>query len=94
MRRPDPSTLPGLLGSAGKSLASLPGARRVVERLKHADSPQALAGLLQSIDLGLDEPARSVIADAAMDPARWRDVHALLVRSAEATLHDRFSSSA
>lgn len=94
MPAPDPSTLPGLLGSAGKTLAHLPGARGVVERLKSADSPQALAGVLQSVDLGLDEPARALIQRAALDPQRWRDVHSTLVRSAELQLHERFSSSA
>ena len=90
----DPNHLQALLGSAGKHIASLPGAKRVVARMRVADSPQDLSFLLQSVDLGLEEPARQAIVTAARDEDRWRDVHALLLRSAEQQLVDRFSPSA
>ncbi|HEX2021823.1 MAG TPA: hypothetical protein VHH36_03870 [Candidatus Thermoplasmatota archaeon] len=95
MREPtDDRHLVALLGTAGKAIASLPGARRVVARLKDAGSPSDFAALLQSVDLGVDEPARATIVNAARDGARWREVHATLVRSAEQQLTDRFSPSA
>lgn len=90
----DERHLNALLGTAGKSIAGLPGAKRVVARMKLAESPQDLAYLLQSVDLGVDEPARKVIWQAACDEARWREVHAVLLRSAEQQLTDRFSPSA
>lgn len=89
----DDRHLAALLGSAGKSIAGLPGAKRVVARLKLADSPQDLAYLLQSVDLGVDEPARRTIWEAAADESRWRETHATLLRSAEQHLIDRFSPS-
>lgn len=89
----DDRHLAGLLGSAGKSIAALPGAKRVVARLKLAESPEDLTYLLQSVDLGVDEGARRTIWEAAADAARWRDTHALLLRSAEQHLIDRFSPS-
>lgn len=89
----DERYLNALLGTAGKTIAGLPGAKRVVARMKLADSPEDLAYLLQSVDLGVDEPARRAIWQAATDHARWREVHATLVRSAEQSLIDRFSPS-
>ena len=82
-----------LLGSAGKTIAGLPGARRVVARMKLADSPEDFAYVLQSVDLGVDEMARRAIWEAATDAQRWREAHALLVRAAEQSLVDRFSPS-
>lgn len=89
----DQRHLHALLGSAGKSIASLPGARQVVTRMKLAASPQDLAYVLQSLDLGVDEPARKVIWEAALDERQWREVHATLLRSAEQQLVDRFDPS-
>lgn len=89
----DESHLPALLSTAGKHIAELPGARRVVARMRAVDSAKDLSFLLQSVDLGLDEPARQSIVQAAQDDARWREVHATIVRSAEQQLTDRFSSS-
>jgi hypothetical protein len=93
-QKTDDRHLAGLLGSAGKSIASLPGAKRVVARLKLAHSPEDLTYLLQSVDLGVDESARRTIWEAAADTQRWRETHALLLRSAEQHLIDRFSPSA
>lgn len=90
----DDRHLHALLGSAGKSIAGLPGAKRVVARLKLASSPEDLAYLLQSVDLGVDEPARRTIWEAAADDERWKETHAILLRSAEQHLVDRFSPSA
>lgn len=84
----------GLLGSAGKAIASMPGAKNLVARLRDADDPERLARLLQGLDLGVDEPARAVIQEAIRDRARFPEAHALLVRSAEQQLIDRFSSGA
>lgn len=90
----DERYLHALLGTAGKSIAALPGGRRVVARLKMAESPQDVAYVLQSVDLGVDEAARRAIWEAATDEARWRATHAALLRSAEQQLTDRFSPSA
>lgn len=90
----DERHLNGLLSTAGKSIAGLPGAKRVVARMKLAESPQDLAYLLQSVDLGVDEAARKAIWQAACDEARWREVHAVLMSSAERQLTERFSPSA
>lgn len=89
----DARYLHALLGSAGKNIAAAPGAKDVVARMKHAKSREDLAYVLQSVDLGLDEPARHVIWDAALDREKWRETHAVLVRSAEQHLIDRFSPS-
>lgn len=89
----DDRHLPALLGSAGKSIAALPRAKRVVARLRMAQSPQDLAYVLQSVDLGVDEPARRTIWEAAADASRWRETHATLLRSAELHLIERFSPS-
>lgn len=90
----DPKHLPALLGSAGKTIAALPGAQRLVARMREASSPEDLRDFLQSVDLGLDEPARHVVQQAASDRETWREAHAALVRSAEQHLHERFSPSA
>jgi hypothetical protein len=90
----DEKHLRALLGSAGKSIAGLPGAKRVVAQIKQASSPADLASLLQSVDLGVDEPARRTIWEAAADEERWRETHATLLRSAEQALIERFSASA
>lgn len=89
----DERHLHALLGSAGKTIASQPGAKKVVARLKEAHSPQDLAVVLQSVDLGLDSSARDIIWQAAVDKERWRETHAALVRSAELHIIERFSAS-
>lgn len=94
MDKVDDRHLHALLGTAGKSIAALPGAKRLVARMKLAESPQDFAYLLQSMDLGVDEPARRTIWEAAADEARWKETHATLLRSAEQHLTDRFSPSA
>lgn len=94
MEKVDDRHLRALLGTAGKSIASLPGAKRLVARMKLAESPQDFAYILQGMDLGVDEPARRTIWEAAADEARWKETHATLVRSAEQHLTDRFSPSA
>lgn len=83
-----------LLGSAGKAIASMPGAKNLVARMRDADEPERLARLLQGLDLGVDEPARAAIQQAILDRDRFPETHALLVRSAEQQLIDRFSSGA
>ena len=83
-----------LLGSAGKAIASLPGAKNLVAKLREAESPESLSRMLQGLDLGVDEPARATIQDAVRDEERWKEAHALLVRSAEQQLIERFSSGA
>lgn len=85
--------LNALLGTAGKTIAALPGAKRVVAQMKLADTPRDFAYFLQSVDLGVDEPARRTIWEAATDEQRWREVHATLLRSAEQQLTERFSPS-
>ena len=89
----DDRHLHALLGSAGKSIAALPGAKRLVARLKLAGSPEDLVYVLQSVDLGVDEPARRTIWRAAADKERWQETHATLLRSAELHLIERFSPS-
>ena len=93
MDKVDDRHLNALLGTAGKAIAKLPGAKRVVARMRLAETPRDFAYLLQSVDLGVDERARRTIWEAASDEERWREVHAALVRSAEQQLVDRFSSS-
>lgn len=93
MEKIDDRHLHALLGTAGKSIAQLPGAKRVVARIKLARSPRDLAHLLQSVDLGVDEPARKTIWEAASDADRWLEVHATLLRSAELHLVERFHAS-
>lgn len=83
-----------LLGSAGKAIAHMPGAQNLVARLRDAEDPERLARLLQGLDLGVDEPARAVIQQAVLDRNTWREAHAVLVRSAEQQLIERFSSGA
>lgn len=83
-----------LLGTAGKAIASLPGAKNLVARLREAESPETLSRMLQGLDLGVDEPARTTIQNAVRDQERWREAHATLVRSAEQQLIERFSSGA
>ena len=83
-----------LLGTAGKAIASMPGAKNLVARMREADSPERLARMLQGLDLGVDEPARATIQDAVLDERGWREAHALLVRSAEQQLIERFSPGA
>jgi hypothetical protein len=84
--------LPGLLGTAGKSLAAMPDGKRIVERLREADSREDLLFILRSADLGLAEPAREVIHEEAW--RRWQDVKATLLQSAELQLHERYDSNA
>lgn len=85
--------LRALLGTAGKSIASQPGASHVVARMRLAHSPEDLAYILQNVDLGVDEPARRTIWEAAADKDTWRETHAVLLRSAEQQLIERFSPS-
>lgn len=92
-RKVDGRYLNALLGSVGKSIAGSPGAKEVVARIRSASSPEDLAYVLQSVDLGVDESARRVIWEAATDAGRWREAHATLLRSAEQSLIDRFSPS-
>lgn len=94
LEKVDDRHLHALLGIAGKRIGSLPGAKRVVARMRLVDTPRDFAYLLQSVDLGIDERARRTIWEAATDEARWREVHATIVRSAEQQLTDRFSPSA
>jgi hypothetical protein len=89
----DKKYLGALLGSAGKSIADQAGAKAVVARMKLAASAQDLTYLLQNMDLGLDEPAMRVIWEAAADPAKWKETHALLVSSAERHLIEKFHAS-
>lgn len=90
----DESHLPGLLGSAGKRIAFMPGAKGVVEQMRRADSRESFARLLHTLDLGVEPPARATIERAANDAEKWREVHATLVRAAEQALIDRFHPSA
>lgn len=93
MTKVDERHLRALLGSAGKSIASQPGAKGVVDRMRLARSSADLAHVLQGIDLGLENAAREVIWEAATDDTRWRETQALLVRSAEQHIVERFSAS-
>lgn len=90
----DPKHLTGILGSVGKSIAAMPEGRRVVRELKEADSEEDLVFVLQSAELGVAEPAKKLILDAASDDAQWEEVRAALLRSAELQLTERFSSNA
>lgn len=89
----DARYLNALLGSAGKSIASQPGAKRVVARMKLAASPEDFTYVLQGVDFGLDASARDAIWQAAADKDHWREAHATLLRSAEHHLIERFSAS-
>jgi hypothetical protein len=89
----DERHLKALLGSAGKSIAGQPGAKGLVARIRLAASPQDLTYVLQNMDLGLEEPARRAIFEAAADKERWRETHALLLSSAERQLVERFHAS-
>jgi len=89
----DARYLHALLGSAGKSIASQPGAKNVVARMKLAASPEDFAYVLQNVDLGLDRSARDIIWEAAANKTKWREAHATLVRSAELHIIERFSAS-
>lgn len=89
----DERYLGALLGSAGRSIANQPGAKRVVARMKLADSIEDFAYVLQGLDLGVGAAARQTIWEAAADKGRWRETHATLLRSAEQHLIERFSAS-
>lgn len=89
----DARYLNALLGSAGKSIAQSPGAKGVLARMKLARSPEDLAYVLQNVDLGLDAMARQAIWEAATDREHWHEAHALLVRSAEQHITERFHAS-
>lgn len=88
----DEKHLPALLGSAGKSIAAMPEGPRVVAQLRKASTREDFLFLLRSADLGLADPARRVVTDAA--GRKWEDVKAALVRSAELQLHERFNANA
>jgi hypothetical protein len=84
--------LTGLLGTAGKAIATMPEGKRVVQQLKQARSRDELLFLLRSVDLSLADPARDVVTRAATTD--WEDVRAAILRSAQLQLHERFDSSA
>ena len=90
----DERHLTGILGSVGKSIAAMPEGRRVVAQMRDAHSPEDLLFVLRSADLGVDEPARQLVCEAATDDAQWEDVKSALVRSAELQLTERYSSNA
>lgn len=90
----DERHLTGILGTVGKSIAAMPEARRVVARMRDADSPEDLLFVLRSADMGVDEPARRLVCDAATDERQWEEVKSALVRSAELQLTERYSSNA
>lgn len=92
MKAVDERHLPALLGTAGKSIAAMPEGARVVDQLRKARSRDELLFLLRGADLGLADPARAVITEAAAQD--WKDVRATLVRSAELQLHERYSANA
>lgn len=91
--RVDERHLTGILGSMGKSIAAMPEGRRVVEELRHAETEEDLRFVLQSAELGVDEPAKRMVLEAA-DDAHWQEVKAMLLRSAELQLTERYSSNA
>lgn len=90
----DERHLTGILGTVGKSIAAMPEGRRVVEQMRVADSPQDLLFVLRSADLGVDEPAKRLVCDAATDERHWEEVKGTLLRSAELQLAERYSSNA
>lgn len=90
----DVKHLPALLGSAGKSIAGMPEGRKVIEQLRRARTKEDVLFVLRSVDLGFADPAREMVTRAAQDDAQWRDVKALLLRSAEHQLHERYSANA
>lgn len=90
----DERHLTGLLGSVGKSIASMPEAKRVVAQMRDADSPEELLFVLRAADMGVEEPAKRVVWDAATDARQWEEVKSALVRSAELQLAERYSSNA
>lgn len=89
----DERHLRALLGTAGKSIANQPGAKQVVARMKLVDSPEDFTYILQNVDLGIEEPARRIIWQAAADVDRWREAHATLMRSAEQQIIEKFHAS-
>lgn len=87
----DGKHLQGLLGTAGKAIAAMPEAKRVVETLRKAHSREDLLFVLRSADLSLADPARKVITDAARED--WEGLRAALLRSAEQQLIERYHAS-
>ncbi|MEA3198748.1 MAG: hypothetical protein QOE90_176 [Thermoplasmata archaeon] len=90
----DPRHLVGLLGSAGKSLARVPEAERVGERLRDARSPAELARLLAPLDLGLAPPARRVVEQGLAQGPHWEERRAALLHSFDLAHAERFESGA
>lgn len=90
----DARHLAGILGTVGKAIAAMPEGKRVVEQVKEAHSPEDLLFVLRSADMGVDEPARRLVWDAATDARHWEEVRATLLRSAELQLTERYSSNA
>lgn len=88
----DERHLPGLLGSAGKSIAAMPDGAKMVEHLRLANSRDELLFILRSANLGVEAPARAVIQQAAQ--ANWQEVKNTLLMSAELQVHERYHSSA
>lgn len=90
----DVKHLTGILGSVGKSIAAMPEGRRVIDRMRRADSSDDLVFLLRSAELGVAPPAQKLVLDAAGDERQWEDVRSTLLRSAELQLTERYSSNA
>jgi len=90
----DERHLAGILGSVGKSIAAMPEGRRVVEQMRQAGSPEEFLFVLRSAEMGVDEPARRLVWDAANDARHWEEVKGTLLRSAELQLTERYSSNA
>lgn len=90
----DPKHLTGILGTVGKNLAAMPEGKRVVAELRDAHSSQDVVFLLRSAQLGIDEPAKEMVLNAVRDEQHWEEVRAVLLRSAELQLTERYSSNA
>lgn len=93
-RRIDEKHLTGIIGSVGKAIAGMPEAKRVVKEMRDASSREDLLFVLRSAEMGVDEPAKRLVWDAASDAQHWEEVKSALVRSAELQLTERYSSNA
>lgn len=90
----DERHLTGILGTVGKAIAAMPEGKRVVDQMRDAGSPDELLFVLRSADMGVEEPARRLVCNAATDERHWEDVKSALLRSAELQLAERYSSNA
>lgn len=90
----DPKHLTGILGTVGKNLAAMPEGKRVVAELREAHSSEDVVFLLQSAQLGIEDPAKEMVLHAVQDEAQWEEIRATLLRSAELQLTERYSSNA